>query len=120
MDADTTGTAEDTDDTTVNRSMVDGFIDFLQEYGIIGLAIAVVMGSATKDLVNAVVADVIMPIIAVVLPGEDWRTAVLTVGPVDFGVGHLIGAFLDFLIIAVIVYLIARHIIGRENVGKIG
>lgn len=113
-------TAGSTDGDTAKRSPVDGFIEFLQEYGIIGLAIAVVMGTATKDLVNAVVADVIMPVIEVVLPGESWQEALLVIGPVEFNIGHLIGALLDFLIIAVIIYLIAKYIIGRDNVEKIG
>lgn len=114
----------ETDDPTPasadsQKTLVDGFISFLQEYGIIGLAIAVVMGNATKDLVNAVVANVIMPIIEVVLPGESWREAVWAVGTIEFGVGQLIGALLDFTIIALIIYLFVKLVIGKEKVEKI-
>ncbi|MDY6774326.1 MAG: hypothetical protein SVS85_03940 [Candidatus Nanohaloarchaea archaeon] len=47
------------------------FIRFLKEYKIVGLAIAVVIGTAAKDLVN--------------LPGESWREATVTLGGVEFG-----------------------------------
>ncbi len=110
-----------TQDTTVgDHTVIDDFIAFLQEYGVIGLAIAVVMGTATKDLVNAIVESIIMPLIAVLLPGENWREAIFAVGPVEFGIGQLIGALLDFLIIALVIYLFVKLVLGRENVEKIG
>lgn len=116
-------TTADGDDTAGNgadeTTLVEGFIDFLTEYQIIGLGIAVVMGTATKDLVNAFVDELLMPIIEVLLPGEDWRSAVLAVGPVELGIGRMIGALLDFILIALIVYLIAKFILGREKVEKI-
>lgn len=102
------------------RDITEDFVAFLQEYGVIGLAIAVVMGQATKDLVNAVVADVIMPIIELFLPGEQWREAMLQVGAIEFNIGHLIGALLDFIIIALVVYLFVKFILGKETVEKIG
>jgi large conductance mechanosensitive channel len=113
--------AEETDGqrVEVGHDVVDDFIAFLEKYGIIGLAIAVIMGNATTDLVNAVVASVIMPIIEVVLPGESWRDAIFAVGPVEFGIGQLIGALLDFLIIALIVYLFVKMVLGQENVENI-
>lgn len=100
-------------------SLSDEFIGFLQEYGVIGLAIAVVIGNATKDLVNAVVDDVVMPIVEVVLPGSDWQTVKLVVGPVAFRIGHLIGAILDFTIIALLVFAFFKMVLKKEQVEKV-
>lgn len=97
----------------------DDFGQFLEEYGVIGLALAVVIGTATTDLVDAVVEDLIMPIIGVVLPGADWRTATYTLYNVEFAIGHLTGEIIDFAIIALLLYLFVRHVLRRQEVTKI-
>lgn len=100
--------------------MFEGFLEFLKEYNIIGLAIAVIVGTAAKDFINAVVEDLLMPFVNLILPGESWRSAVLSFGSIDIAIGHLIGAFLDFLIIALTVYLFMKHVLKKEKVEKIG
>lgn len=101
------------------RDVSDDFVRFLKEYGIIGLAIAVVIGNAVKDLVNAVVADILMPIVEVLLPGGDWRSATTMVAGVEFRTGHLIGAILDFTLLALVIYLFVRLVLKKETVEKI-
>ncbi len=99
--------------------ITDDFIRFLRDYGVIGLAIAVVIGNATKDLVNALVADIIMPIVGVFLPNGGWREATTTVSGIEFATGHFISAILDFTIIALIIYLFVRYALKKETVEKI-
>jgi large conductance mechanosensitive channel len=99
--------------------LIDDFRKFLEEYGVIGLAIAFVIGVAVKDFISATVDDIIMPIVGVFLPGGSWETAVATIGPVEFAIGHWIGALIDFLIIAFLVFMFARHILKHEEVKKI-
>ena len=48
--------------------MIKEFISFLKQYGVIGLAIAVVIGGKVNEFVSATVADLLMPIIGVFLP----------------------------------------------------
>lgn len=103
----------------VMEEVANEFMDFLKEYGVIALAIGVVMGTATKDLVNAIVDDVIMPVVNIVIPGGNWETATTVVGPVTFKTGHLISALLDFAIIALIVYLFIKYVLRKEEVEKI-
>jgi large conductance mechanosensitive channel len=92
--------------------MFSDFRAFLLKENVLALAIAVVIGSATAQLVNAVVADLIMPIVAAATPGStDWRALTANVGPVRFLVGHLLGALLDFIIIAFVVWRISRALI---------
>ena len=86
------------------------FVDFINKYGVIGLAIGFIIGSASKDLVNALVGDILMPIILFFVPGGTWREATLTIGPVVLGLGHFAGALLDYLIIALIVFFLMRQI----------
>jgi large conductance mechanosensitive channel len=61
-------------------SLLQEFKEFLKQYGVIGLAIAVVMGGAVTKFVGALVADLIMPIIAVIMPSGDWQNFVIGFG----------------------------------------
>ncbi|MDY6776649.1 MAG: MscL family protein [Candidatus Nanohaloarchaea archaeon] len=73
-----------------------------------------------KDLVNAVVDDLVMPVVEWVLPTGNWETMTTSVGPVTVRTGHLLATFLDFLLVALILYLFVRHVLKKEKVEKIG
>jgi large conductance mechanosensitive channel len=87
------------------------FKQFLVKENVLALAIAVVLGAAMSKLVTAVVNDFIMPIISAVTPAGDWRKYSVDVGPVRFLVGDFLGALLDFLIIAFVVWRISKAFI---------
>ena len=84
------------------------FIDFINKYGVMGLAIGFIIGSASKDLVSALVGDILMPVITFFIPGGTWREATLSVGPIVLSLGHFVGALLDYLIIALIVFYLMK------------
>lgn len=93
------------------------FMDFLQKYQVIGLAVAFVIGAAATKLVNSTVADIIMPMIAVIIPGGNWREAVFQVGPIKFLLGDFVGAIIDFIIIALVIFIIVKYIM-KGDVSK--
>ena len=95
------------------------FMDFLNKYSVIGLAVAVVIGTAATKLVNSTVTDIIMPIIAVLVPGGDWRTATLDIGPLKFLVGDYVGAIIDFVIVAMVIFLLVKYIMKGDTTKKI-
>jgi large conductance mechanosensitive channel len=90
------------------------FMEFLQKYQVIGLAVAFVIGSAATKLVNSTVSDIIMPIIAVIIPGGNWREAVFPIGPIKFLLGDFVGAIIDFIIIALVIFIIVKYIMRGE------
>lgn len=94
---------------------------FLDKYGVVGLAIAFIIGAALTALVQAIVADILMPTIApaLALLGDDWRTMEGRIGP--FGpylVGHFLFAVINFLIIAMFVFVVAKFALREKEVGK--
>ncbi len=89
---------------------VDEFVGFLNKHKVIGLAVAFIIGGAATKLVSAIVQDLIMPIIAVLTPGGDWRQAVLQAGPVRFLVGDFVGALIDFVIVAAVVFFLVKYV----------
>lgn len=86
------------------------FMDFLNKYGIIGLAIAFIIGGAAGSLISALVHDLLMPIITFFIPGGKWRETVLTLGPIQLAIGDFAGALLDFLIIALVVFVLMKQL----------
>ena len=95
------------------------FLLFLKQYQVIGLAVAVVIGTAATTMVNALVKDIIMPMVNVVTPGGQWQTAVLPVGPVNLLTGDFLSALLDFLIIALVVFFLVKYIMKGDVTKKI-
>ncbi|HVF38581.1 MAG TPA: MscL family protein [Gemmatimonadaceae bacterium] len=91
--------------------MLREFKSFLLKENILALAIAVVMGGAIGKLVQAVVDDFIMPIVGAALPAGEWQKATLDVGPVKFLVGDFASVLLNFLIIAFVIWRIAKAFI---------
>lgn len=100
-------------------SFASDFAEFLKKYQVLGLAVAFIIGAASTKLITAIVNDLIMPVISVLIPGGDWRNAVLEAGPVKFLIGDLIGSLIDFLIVAFVVFVIVKLIL-REDDGKGG
>ena len=92
------------------KSFSEEFMEFLNKYGVIGLAIAFIIGGAAGRLVSALVNDLLMPIIAVIVPGGEWRTTVFAVGPVKFLLGDFAGALIDFIIIALVVFVLSKQL----------
>ena len=95
--------------------VVDEFMAFLNKHKVIGLAVAFIIGAAAAKLVTALVTDIIMPVIGALIPGGDWRTFVLQLGPVNLMIGDFAGALIDFLIIALVVFMIVKFAIKEEE-----
>lgn len=97
------------------ESFVQQFKKFLLETNAIALAIAVVIGGAISKLVSTIVSAFFMPIIGVLLPGGEWRAWKVTLsGTNAIGVGEILGAVVDFVIISFIVFFLASKIFRVE------
>lgn len=94
------------------------FMAFLKVYGVVGLAIAVVIGGKANALVTALVDGILMPIVTFFVPGGEWRTATLDVGPIHFLLGPVFGAAVDFLLVAWLVFWLSRKVLSEETVTK--
>jgi large conductance mechanosensitive channel len=94
------------------------FIAFLKQYGVIGLAIAVIIGGKANALVTALVDGILMPIVTFFIPGGSWRTATLDIGSVHLLLGPVFGAAIDFLIVALLVYWFSKQVLREETVTK--
>jgi large conductance mechanosensitive channel len=94
------------------------FLAFLKQYGVIGLAIAVIIGGKANALVTALVDGVFMPIVTFFIPGGAWRTATLDLGSVHLLLGPVLGATVDFLIVAYLVFWFSKKVLREATVTK--
>ena len=101
--------------------MIKGFKEFLLKNNVLALAVAVIVGGAVGKVVSSLAADIIMPCISKVLPSGEWRTAKIAIGKSmgpdgkevinTINYGTFFGNIVDFLIIALVVYLITKALI---------
>jgi large conductance mechanosensitive channel len=108
--------------------MVEDFKDFLLKQNALALAIGVIIGAAVGKVVSSIADNVISPLIGLLLPGGSWREAGIVIsrrtdetGKVIenmIGYGPLIGAIVDFVIIALVVFLIAKAFLPKPGEPK--
>ena len=87
------------------------FKSFALKGNVVDLAVAVVIGGAFGKIVSALVADIVMPIVGAVLPSGEWRAWQVT--PLNLKVGDFLGAVLDFIIIAMVLFLVVTRMVNR-------
>ncbi len=98
----------------VKQSFIQEFMGFLKTFGIIGLAIAFVIGAAASKLVTALVNDLITPLVGLAMPSGDLKSLMTTVtnsvtGAIsEFKYGDFIANIIDFVIIALIVFIMYK------------
>lgn len=99
----------------VKKTLAQEFFDFLKTFGIIGLALAFVIGQAASGLVTSLVNDIINPLIGLFLPAgslDALSAKVINISGdiTEFKYGHLISSIIDFLIIALVVFIAYKQL----------
>jgi len=109
---------------THGTKFVGGFMEFVRTQGVVGLAVGLVLGGAVTIVVKSLVDNVIMPPLGFVLgSAEGLKGLQLNIGKTPAGQDAILhyGVFLNdminFIVIAVVVYLIV-HILGFDRIDK--
>lgn len=90
--------------------MIKEFKAFIERGNVIDLAIAVIIGGAFGAIVNSIVNDIFMPILGVLIGGIDFTSLALTVGDEQILYGNFIQATVNFLVIALALFLMVRAV----------
>ncbi len=88
------------------RALLRDFREFALRGNLLELAVAFVLGVAFAAVVNALVADLITPIIAAIGGKPDFSSLSFTINDSRFRYGHFINEVLTFLIIAAAVFFL--------------
>ena len=84
--------------------MIKGFKQFLLRGNVVELAVAVVMGAAFTAVVNALVKDLLTPLIAAIVGAPDFSAIALDLNGSKLLIGDFINALISFLLISAAVY----------------
>ena len=84
------------------------FMDFMKKQNVVAVALGLVTGFATLALINALVADLITPIYKPYIAFLDPKASV-TIGLSQFMVGDFIQAFISFIVILFVVFMIGKR-----------
>ena len=99
----------------IKKTLAQEFFDFLKTFGVIGLALAFVVGQAASGLVTSLVNDIINPLIGLFLPSgnlDAMSAKVINISGelTEFRYGHLLSSIIDFLIIALVVFVAYKQL----------
>lgn len=86
--------------------MLQEFMEFAFKGNVFNLAVAVVIGTAFAKITSSLVANIITPLLGIVLGGIDISSKTAQVGNATVEYGLFIQATIDFLIIAIVLFLI--------------
>ena len=93
------------------------FKEFALQGNLIDLAIAVIFGTAFSAIVTSLVDDIIMPLIGILMGGTDFSRLSIEVGSATVMYGAFIQTIVDFIIIAVSIFIALRFILRRKKEG---
>ena len=90
--------------------MLKEFKEFISKGNVLDLAVGVVMGSAFSGIVTSLVNDIIMPFVGLLIGGIDFSKMKATVGKASIMYGNFIQNIVNFLIIAMSIFVFIKFI----------
>ena len=106
------------------HSQLNGFMDFVREQGVVGLAVGLAIGTAATVLVKSIVDNMINPIIGALLPGSSNLTdKFICIGSNGtecvnkLAWGAVVSNMISFLAVAAVVYFAVKGL-GLDKLDK--
>lgn len=96
------------------KNYAEGFLQFIREQGVVGLAVGFILGGAVSKLVASLVGDIIQPAIGMIF-GSTEGLAALHYKSIMWG--NFLAILIDFIIIAAVVYFGVK-LIGLDKLDK--
>lgn len=93
-----------------SRTFISEFQKFIARGNVLDMAVGVIIGGAFKTIVDSLVTDILMPFIGTFVGQDTFSSLVLTVGSAQIAFGNFIQAIFNFLIMALVVFLIVKGI----------
>jgi len=94
-----------------------GFIAFIREQGVVGLAVGFILGGAVSKIVASLVDNLINPVVGLALGKVDLADKAVTLGNTSLRYGKFISTLVDFIIIAAVVYFGVK-MLGLDKLDK--
>jgi len=97
------------------KGFIEDFKAFAMKGNVVDLAVAVVIGAAFGKIVSALVDNIITPLVGMLLGGLDFSDLSLTVGEASLTYGAFIQAIIDFVIVALVLFVVIKAMIKLQE-----
>lgn len=91
-------------------SWLKEFREFAIKGSVVDLAVGVIIGTAFGKIVSSLVADIIMPVIGILIGGINYEDLILEIGDAQVTYGKFIQNLIDFVVIAFVIFLMVKVI----------
>lgn len=88
--------------------MLKEFREFIAKGNVLELAVAVIIGVAFGAIVTSLVDDIIMPVVGVIIGGVNFSNLTINIGEAAIRYGNFIQAAINFLIVALVLFLVIK------------
>ncbi|MBQ8682960.1 MAG: large conductance mechanosensitive channel protein MscL [Clostridia bacterium] len=99
------------------KKIIQEFKEFINRGNVVDMAVGIMIGAAFKAIVDALVNNIISPLIGLIFK-KDFSELAITIGDASLQYGAFIMAVLNFLIIAVVLFAIIKLMNTMRNIGK--
>ena len=99
------------------KKIIQEFKEFISRGNVVDMAVGIMIGAAFKAIVDSLVANIISPIIGLIFQ-KDFSALSINLWGVSIGYGAFIMAIINFLIIALVLFIIIKLMNALHNLGK--
>ncbi len=90
------------------KSFIKEFKEFISNGNVMSMAIGIIIGGAFTAIVNSLVADIITPLLGIILGGINFSGISITVGSAQLMVGNFIQAVIMFVLTALVIFVMMK------------
>ena len=90
--------------------MIKEFKEFINKGNVMDMAVGVIIGAAFGAIITSLVNDIIMPLVGIITGGVDVTNLSVKVGDATLAYGNFIQAIINFLIIALVIFLMVKAV----------
>ena len=90
------------------KSFIKEFKEFISNGNVMSMAVGIIIGGAFTAIVNSLVADIITPLIGMILGGINFSGISITVGSAQLMVGNFIQAVIMFILTALVIFVMMK------------
>ena len=99
------------------KKIINEFKEFINRGNVVDMAVGIMIGAAFKAIVDALVNNIISPLIGLIFK-KDFSELAITVGDASIQYGAFIMAILNFFIIALVLFSVIKLMNTMRNIGK--
>ena len=90
------------------KSFIKEFKEFISNGNVMSMAVGIIIGGAFTAIVNSLVADIITPLLGIILGGINFSGISITVGSAQLMVGNFIQAVIMFVLTALVIFVMMK------------